>query len=189
MRHFSRPTAQAVFFSLLTCLFSGITLAKDYEELEWTALMPEDDLAALLDPPEYLNEVKDGSNQDSVSAFNDATFEDEKVERFRKALNSVKTIPIFDNKAIRIPGFVVPLQQNEAQNVTEFFIVPYFGACLHMPPPPPNQIIHVSYENGLTLESLEQPFWFEGTVKIETRQRDLGTSAYALKLDRYEVYQ
>lgn len=189
MRHFLRPTALAVFFSLTTLLFSGVTLAKDYEELEWTALMPEEDLAALLDPPEYLNEVKDGSNQDSVSAFNDATFEDEKVERFRKALNSVKTIPIFNDKAIRIPGFVVPLEQNEGQQVTEFFIVPYFGACLHMPPPPPNQIIHVTYKDGLTLESLEQPFWFEGTVKIETQQRSLGTSAYTLQLDQYEVYQ
>ena len=58
-----------------------------------------------------------------------------------------------------------------------------------MPPPPPNQIIHVNYNKGVELESIQQPFWFEGTVSIETQQRELGTSAYTLQLDNVEVYE
>lgn len=179
MQHYLRPITVLLSLLLLSWQTYAVT-QKSYEEIEWVALMPDEDLAALMDPPDYLSNVQDGSNQDSMQAFNNTNFEDEKVKRFKQALNSQTTIPAFNNKNIRLPGFIVPLQQREDHLVTEFFIVPYFGACIHMPPPPPNQIIHVNYEKGVELESIQQPFWFEGTVSIETQQRELGTSAYTL---------
>ncbi|MEC7690132.1 MAG: DUF3299 domain-containing protein [Pseudomonadota bacterium] len=185
-----RILRQIAIFTCISAFSCGATLsAAEYEEIEWTALMPASDLAALLDPPDYLSNVKDGSQQDSVKAFTQNSFEDEKTERFKQALSSVQVIPEFDGRSIKIPGYVVPLQQNEEKLVTEFFIVPYFGACLHMPPPPPNQIIYVSYEQGLKLEDLQQPFWFEGEVDIQTRQHELGTAAYTLNVDRYELFE
>ena len=86
--------------------------------------MPESDLAALMDPPDYLNNVADGSQQDSVDAFSQQQFSDEKAQRFQQALNSTQVIPEYDGRAIRIPGFIVPLQQNDEKQVTEFFLVP-----------------------------------------------------------------
>ncbi|MFC3121251.1 DUF3299 domain-containing protein [Agaribacter flavus] len=163
--------------------FAKNASTSDYQELEWIALMPPDDLQALLNPPEHLLDIQDGSALDSVDALVKQEFEDEKSKRFQQALVSTEVVETYKDKAIRIPGFVVPLESNEAQRVIEFFIVPYFGACLHMPPPPPNQIIHVKHEEGIELESIQDAFWFEGTLSIETVENDLGTSAYQLSLD------
>jgi hypothetical protein len=83
----------------------------------------------------------------------------------------------------------VPLESNEQQRVTQFFIVPYFGACLHLPPPPPNQIIYVEYSDGLELTTLYDPYWFEGTLVIDHTQKELGDSAYTLRLDDAYIFE
>ncbi len=157
---------------------------ESYQEIEWIALMPKDDLEALVNPPEYLSGIEDGSEQDSVEALGQQEGVDESTKRFQKALSSTRVIDTYENKPIRIPGFIVPLESDDSQNITEFFIVPYFGACLHSPPPPPNQIIHSKAEQGIKLGSLYDPFWFEGTLVIDTTENTLGTSAYRLKLNK-----
>ncbi len=165
------------------------TQAADYEEIDWVALMPEDDLSALLNRPEFLNDIADGSAADSVDDFASKQLEDEQAQRYQQALVSTRVIEAFDGKAIRIPGFIVPLEQNDEQKATAFFVVPYFGACLHMPPPPPNQILYVEYEEGIAVENLYDPYWFEGTVKIDNHESALGTSAYSLVLDSFALYE
>ena len=79
----------------------------------------------------------------------------------------------------RIPGFVVPLKTTEDIRILEFFLVPYYGACIHVPPPPPNQIIHVKYKEGFTLEALYRSFTqprhksqFRVLLIIRTKQDD-----------------
>ncbi|AFT97180.1 MAG: DUF3299 domain-containing protein [Alteromonas macleodii] len=165
------------------------TQAADYEEIDWVALMPEDDLSALLNRPEFLNDIADGSAADSVDDFASKQLEDEQAQRYQQALVSTRVIEAFDGKAIRIPGFIVPLEQNDEQKATAFFVVPYFGACLHMPPPPPNQILYVEYKEGIAVENLYDPYWFEGTVKIDNHESALGTSAYSLVLDSFALYE
>lgn len=173
-------------FCLIT---SASSAAAQYREVEWTELMPKEDLAALLDPPDFLNGIEDGSQQDSVAALNQRDITDQKAERYRDALSSTRPIAEFDQQVIRIPGYVVPLAQNEQRRVTSFFVVPYFGACLHMPPPPPNQILFVNYPQGIELQNLQQPFWFEGKLNIVISKHDLGTSAYTLHVDNYQLYE
>lgn len=176
---------------LMACLFWGSALAqtKEYQLIEWIQLMPEDDLQALLNPPEYLADVVDGSPEDSVEAFSDSEIVDEQSQRFQQALTSTRVIQAFKDQHVKIPGFIVPLNSDEQQRAIEFFIVPYFGACLHMPPPPPNQIIYATLDEGVTVPSLYNPFWFEGTMAIETVENDLGKSAYRLILDRVYPYE
>lgn len=175
----------------LLVLFSTLnpTQAANYEEIDWVALMPEDDLSALLNRPEFLNDIADGSAADSVDDFASKQLEDEQAQRYQQALVSTRVIEAFDGKAIRIPGFIVPLEQNDEQKATAFFVVPYFGACLHMPPPPPNQILYVEYKEGIAVENLYDPYWFEGTVKIDNHESVLGTSAYSLVLDSFALYE
>lgn len=173
-------------FCLIT---SASSAAEPYREVEWTELMPKEDLAALLDPPDFLNGIEDGSQQDSVAALNQRDITDQKAERYRDALSSTRPIAEFDQQAIRIPGYIVPLAQNEQRRVTSFFVVPYFGACLHMPPPPPNQILFVNYPQGIELQNLQQPFWFEGKLNIEISKHDLGTSAYTFHVNNYQLYE
>ena len=181
-------TLSSVKFGLIAALlvlFSTLnpTQAANYEEIDWVALMPEDDLSALLNRPEFLNDIADGSAADSVDDFASKQLEDEQAQRYQQALVSTRVIEAFDGKAIRIPGFIVPLEQNDEQKATAFFVVPYFGACLHMPPPPPNQILYVEYKEGIAVENLYDPYWFEGTVKIDNHESALGTSAYSLVLE------
>lgn len=173
----------------LCVLMSNSAQATEYEEIDWVALMPAEDLSALLDRPDYINDIADGSAADSLDSLTSQTPADEKARRYQAALTSTNVIDAFNGKAIRIPGFVVPLEQNDEQEATAFFVVPYFGACLHMPPPPPNQILYVEYEEGLSVENLYDPYWFEGTVNIENHQSALGLSAYTLVLDNVAFYE
>jgi hypothetical protein len=187
-------TLSSVKFGLIAALlvlFSTLnpTQAANYEEIDWVALMPEDDLSALLNRPEFLNDIADGSAADSVDDFASKQLEDEQAQRYQQALVSTRVIEAFEGKAIRIPGFIVPLEQNDEQKATAFFVVPYFGACLHMPPPPPNQILYVEYKEGIAVENLYDPYWFEGTVKIDNHESALGTSAYSLVLDSFALYE
>ena len=163
--------------------------AQSYEDIDWTELMPAEDLSALLNRPAFLDDIADGSAQDALDSFQQRQLEDEQAQQYQAALSSTRVIQGFDGKAIRIPGFIVPLEQNEDKEVTRFFIVPYFGACLHMPPPPPNQILYVESEQGITLENLYDPYWFEGVVSIEQKVDAMGTSAYSLALDNYALYE
>ena len=190
----SSVTLSGVKFGLIAALSVlistlNLALAADYEEIDWVALMPEDDLSALLNRPEILNNIADGSAADSIDDFASKQLEDEQAQRYQQALVSTRVIDEFDGKAIRIPGFIVPLEQNEEQKATAFFVVPYFGACLHMPPPPPNQILYVEYKEGVAVENLYDPYWFEGTVKIDNHESALGTSAYSLVLDSVTLYE
>jgi hypothetical protein len=160
----------------------------NYKTVEWINLMPKDDLDALLNPPDYLADIQDGSIEDqmenqiknAISAAND--------DRYQQALVSANVVPEMDNQAIKIPGFIVPLEFNEDETVTQFFLVPYFGACIHQPPPPPNQIIFVNYPKGLTLESLYDPFWISGILSTSVIQNDMATAAYTMEVQHYELY-
>lgn len=160
-----------------------------YQQIDWIELIPKDDLEVLLNPPDYLANIEDGSEQDSIDSLSATTASDDVTRRFQQALKSVRVIEEFDNKAVKIPGYMVPLANDENQNVTEFFIVPYFGACLHMPPPPPNQMIYGKLTKGFKLTELTEAFWFEGTINIATTNNATGTSAYEMVIDKINIYE
>ena len=125
-----------------------------FEVIEWTQLMPKEDLEALQNPPDYIMDIEEGSEEDKVvnqgELSTDMFFDDE----YQRALLSTTVVPEMNGKAIRIPGFIVPLEFNDDKTVSQFFLVPFFGACIHVPPPPPNQVIHVTSSNGVELENL-----------------------------------
>ena len=160
-----------------------------FRTVEWLDLMPKDDLAVLLNPPPSVTDIEDGS-------FEDGSFEDQissqiaaaSDDRYQQALVSTRVVAEMNAKAIRLPGFVVPLEHNDDQAITQFFLVPYFGACIHMPPPPPNQIVLVNSPQGITFKSIHDPIWVSGVVKTSIQQNDLATAAYVMELAQFEVY-
>lgn len=170
-------------------LFANTHFNSDYQLIEWTQLMPEDDLDALMNPPDYLTEIADGSEEDSLAALKQDEQLDDQTKRYEKALSSYRVMPEYNNKKIRIPGFVVPVEVDPSQKAISFFIVPYFGACLHMPPPPPNQIIYVDYEQGITVDNLYDPFWFEGQLTIKKIEADIASSAYQMTVNKILPYE
>ncbi|MGI9874414.1 DUF3299 domain-containing protein [Vibrio chagasii] len=70
----------------------------------------------------------------------------------------------FDGKKVRIPGFLVPIAFSAPLVATEFLLVPTAGTCIHMPPPPANQIVRVSYPEGYKVETVQYPVWVEGVI-------------------------
>jgi hypothetical protein len=185
------PIFYLVKITLLVLMLTSpmaISATTEYQEIEWTDLIPKDDLDLLLNPPAQLLEIEDGSAQDSITAASNSK-QDEEVERYLNALSSSRIVEKYKKKLIKIPGFVVPLSSEDQRKITEFFIVPYFGACLHMPPPPPNQIIYVKYKQGIELKSLYEPFWFTGILMIETVENSMGSSAYSLHLNDINPYE
>ena len=70
-------------------------------------------------------------------------------------------------KPIKIPGFAVPLEGDDGfEYVKEFLLVPTFGACIHVPPPPPNQVIHVILDEPVPFEKLSFAIWITGIMEI-----------------------
>lgn len=88
--------------------------------------------------------------------------------------------PELNGSTVKIPGFVIPLEGDE-HKVTEFLLVPYFGACIHVPPPPPNQIIYVKFPQGAPVQELWDVIYVIGTLKTETLSHDLAETAYMIE--------
>lgn len=93
-----------------------------------------------------------------------------------------------DGQLIRIPGYVVPVDGTEQGRYTEFLFVPYMGACIHTPPPPPNQIILVRAEDGVRVNDIWMPYYLEGTLSTGEFLNDTGNAAYALDFASLEPY-
>lgn len=195
----SASKAALLFLAALLLVFSWTLVAAEasaqnagtYRTIEWVDLLPDDDLDALLNPPEMLAGIEDGSPEDQLTAdggLPGGYGDSDVARRFEAALQSTAVRAEFDGTRVRIPGFVVPLAFDETRMISEFFLVPYFGACLHLPPPPPNQIIHSTFTGGLSLNDTYEPYWLEGTLSVELEENELGISAYSINVDRISRY-
>jgi hypothetical protein len=119
---------------------------------------------------------------------------DEIAEKRRAQANSV--VEDLNGQNIRMPGYVLPVEF-DGQKVTEFFLVPYVGACIHVPPPPPNQMVYVNSDVGIEAKGLYDPVWVEGTISTTGRTNPwtafdgvLEISAgYTMQADVVEPYE
>lgn len=102
--------------------------------------------------------------------------------------NATKLNEALDGARIRMPGFVLPLEL-DARGVTEFMLVPYVGACLHVPPPPPNQLVLAHVEEPWPGDTLWEAVWVEGTMRTVIQRNELAQTGYALAVDAMEVYE
>lgn len=100
-----------------------------------------------------------------------------------QATGELKT---FDGQQVKIPGFMVPLEDN-ARKVTEFLLVPTPQACIHVPAPPPNQMVHVKVL-GDGVATAFGPIWVHGTFRIVTTKSMYGESAFEMTTERVEPY-
>jgi len=162
--------------------------SQKYKTVEWIDLLPKDDLEALLNPPEYITNIEENSTEDVISNQLRGDASNVRADRYQQALNSSRIVSKMNGSAIRIPGFIVPLEFSDKQTITQFFLVPWFGACIHLPPPPPNQIILTNYPKGLKLESLYEPFWISGVLETSLVENELASAAYVLEMNAYEPY-
>lgn len=104
-------------------------------------------------------------------------------------IGTFNVVEDLNGETVRIPGYVVPFNFSLTSEYDEFLLVPYFGACLHTPPPPPNQILYVKASPSAKVDSIYDPVWLEGTLKTGEFMSELGNSAYELQLSKIEPYE
>ena len=92
-----------------------------------------------------------------------------------------------DGQRVKIPGFIVPLEDNNRQ-VTEFLLVPSPQACIHVPPPPPNQMVYVKMKKGIEV-TVGAPVWVYGDFKIATKRSQYGEVSFEISGDDVEAYK
>ena len=104
--------------------------------------------------------------------------------------------PALDGALVRIPGYLLPIEYS-GKLVSEFLLVPWVGACIHTPPPPPNQIVHVKPLKPVETNGLFQPVWVTGALGTASGKRSLfmldGSAdidvGYSVKAAQVEPYK
>jgi hypothetical protein len=97
-------------------------------------------------------------------------------------------VEALDGKRVRIGGYVVSLDF-DATKVKEFLLVPFVGACIHVPPPPANQIIYVKADKGFEVSGMFEPVWVTGTLKVTTQFTGLAEAGYSLEAETVDHRQ
>jgi hypothetical protein len=165
-------------YLLLPLLLLSTLACAELPETDWLDLMPPEDRQALEDMPELSH---DGMEMES-GFYNPGGLK-QQDQNLPAVMYSTQTVAAFDGKAIRLGGYPVPLETDSQGRSTLFFLVPYAGACIHVPPPPPNQLVLVRYPQGIELEDIYNPLWVSGTLKIEQVNNELADAAYAMEAD------
>jgi uncharacterized protein len=93
-----------------------------------------------------------------------------------------------NNQIARVPGFIVPLEDNSKQ-VSEFLLVPSPQACIHVPAPPPNQMVHVKMAPGTGATLSYGPVWVQGRIKVQDVDGPYGKSGYFMTGEKVEPYK
>lgn len=142
-------------------------------------------------PPDERETIKRFRSEDGQS-FEDQMFNAilaAKDDDYQQMSTSMNTVASLRNQIIQIPGFLVPVDVESNKRATSFFIVPYFGACLHYPAPPPNQMIYAYVREGIDIPDLDSAYLFTGMLTPDPYEDVMGTSAYHLVLYSMQNYR
>jgi uncharacterized protein len=85
-----------------------------------------------------------------------------------------------------LTGYIVPIVTDSRRRIVELFLVPYYGACIHVPPPPPNQIIYIKLAQPLPADELWDAYRVTGTLRILRTANETATAIYAMDPERLE---
>ncbi|MDM0016089.1 DUF3299 domain-containing protein [Variovorax saccharolyticus] len=143
--------------------------------ISWEELVPKD-----WDPMKELKGMDLSKLDDSDPRAN------ELLMKLQEVSNNAPTNPALNGVEVKIPGFIVPLEENKGE-ITEFLLVPYFGACIHTPPPPANQILHVRPKQGAKFRAMDT-VWVTGKLQTVRNDSMMGVSGYQVTADSVTKY-
>jgi hypothetical protein len=109
------------------------------------------------------------------------------LKKMREVWDNAPTNPKIVGQQVRIPGFVVPLEDTK-EGLKEFLLVPYFGACIHSPPPPANQIIHVLPRTPAKGFRSMDTVWVSGPISTARTDSYMGASGYRIEATEVAPY-
>jgi uncharacterized protein len=142
----------------------------DVREINWDTLIPEDWR------PEVLMEQYNASE-----LSDDDPRAQQLLDKLKALWSQAPVVPALEGQRVKLPGFVVPLEM-DAEKVDQFLLVPYYGACIHVPPPPANQTVHVLTREGTAFNGqLFDTVWVTGTMRVERLSSELAEAGYRLE--------
>lgn len=145
----------------------GLPDADGFADLDWSRMVPPEDFKALEDAPPVLHV---GTTR-------------------MKQIGTLHTVAGLDGKKVRLPGYVVPLESDDDGKMVEFFFVPFYGACIHVPPPPPNMLVHVRLSKGIDTPSLYDTLTLKGVLHTQVTENAMASSAYGMVDATLEPYR
>lgn len=160
--------------------------SSNYQELSWEDLKPleEKELEAQISGSSLIIEddwyTDDYADSDGLTGLYSGA---------PRQAQSFGVVSEMNETQVRVPGFVVPVEFDGQKMITEFFLVPYFGACFHKPPPAPNQTIYVVSKTPVEYESIYDPVWIMGLMKTEQTGNEIATAAYSVELHGLEPFE
>lgn len=143
--------------------------AAPYREITWADLIPPG--------VPYSEIIGEGEMDVSKDTWNPIF--DENATRLNTEL---------DDTSVRLPGYIIPLDMG-ADGVTSFVLVPYVGACIHVPPPPPNQLVFVTTETPWPSDSLWDAVWVSGRLGAHLRSTEIAEIGYQIVAEKIEPYE
>ena len=176
-------------FVILTLFFSQTLQAEDPHLLDWGDLAPEG----------YFESLEKQQKSMLGGLFDDIGFGDEEDDESEEAQNAytemqtnLRAAPIvkeLNGKYVKIPGYIVPLEFDfENGTFSEFLLAPYFGACIHVPPPPSNQIVYVKSASPLKQKWLDDAVWVTGTITTDSVDSEYGFAGYSMNEVDLDIY-
>jgi len=148
----------------------------DFEDITWDMLLPEG---------WSVEKVLESLDLDALGD-NDPKAR-EAMKKIREMWDNAPANPKFDKRRVSIAGFVVPLD-GEREKTREFLLVPYFGACIHAPAPPANQVIHVKVKAGNTV-TLSPASLISGTIRTVRADTKMAVTGYEMTIDKAEPFK
>ena len=159
---------QLITTSMASVALTQAALANTPTEITWDELIP---------PGVPYSEIIAEGEMDELNDYWQPIFD----------TNATKLNPLLDGAYIKMPGYIIPIDLSTA-GVTSFVLVPYVGACLHTPPPPPNQLVFVTSETPWPSDSLWDAVWVTGQMLHEIQSTEVAQTGYTLKADKMEAY-
>lgn len=150
-------------------------------ELEWDDLVPKD-----FDPDKLFDKV---AAKYGIQELDDDDPRAKEVQaEIRQIWNHAPIVTSLEGRRVRLPGLVVPLE-GDGKRMSEFLLVPYYGACIHSPPPPSNQIVYVTTgKEKAQLHEMFEAVWVSGTLRGEHQGNAMGDASYTLEAVKVEPY-
>jgi len=170
--------AFGIFFQFF--IIAGVTASP--KKITWDDLVPTDTEAVAVDYSQVQNTV-------DLATLDDFDGDQQSLDDYLEYMDEVKATQAgggdtiaknLDQQNVKIAGYITPIEF-DGERVTEFFLVPYLGACAHVPPPPANQIIYVENVEGLSADNLYDPIYLVGKLDAKPIATMVANIGYTVK--------
>jgi hypothetical protein len=150
--------------------------------LDWDDLIPAD-----FDPDKVFQTV---AGKYGIKELDDEDPRAPKIQaEIQQLWSHAPLVTSLNGRRVRLPGLVIPLEGNGEQ-MSELLLVPYFGACIHVPPPPSNQVVYVKTgQKKAHVAEIYEAVWVTGTLLTEYQHRELGDAGYTIEAEKVEPYE